>query len=141
MGAVQDGGEGVTEYNFTDVMRQWRRMCKAFSETPDCEGCPIEDMTEHGCDGIYSDEFADVVDWNEFARRVMQWAEENPEPVYPTWLEWLTEIGVFEQILSGDYRYYVCGKPLCAIPTENIFKPMPQEYAEKLGLKPKEGTS
>ena len=82
----------MAEHSFQEVMKQWRRMCKAFSETTDCEGCPIEDMTEHGCDGIYSDEFAGVVNWNELARRVMQWAEENPDPVYPSFLEWLHEM-------------------------------------------------
>ena len=116
----------MKEYNFSDVMRQWRRMCKAFWDDTYCVDCPIEDMSECGCDAIYSDEFAGVVDWNELARRVMQWAEENPEPVYPSFLEWLHEM--YPQMEGkSDFDTMLF-----------LFKTrIPFDIAQKLGIKPR----
>ena len=68
---------------FVDVLRQFDRMCKA---NAGCFNCPL-----HKPDGV-SDECsigAFVNDSERIEREVMKWAAENPEPVYPTWGEYL----------------------------------------------------
>ena len=66
---------------FTDVMRQARRMCKA---QEDCESCPLWNTANFFCKldtTCYSDDSA-------IENIVMQWAAKHTEPVYPTWREW-----------------------------------------------------
>lgn len=100
---------------FVEVMRQWRRMCDAYT-TDDavncCKGCP---MNGRGCGSIYENGNAepDIIE-----REVMAWAAEHPEPVYPTWYEFLTS------------RYH---KAWEAIGCDEI----PAETAQKLGIEPK----
>ena len=67
---------------FTEVMRQAKRMYKAFSDGHCCE-CPIggADVLECGITGTSE------MDCKEVERRVMQWAAKHPEPMYPTWDE------------------------------------------------------
>ena len=56
---------------FSDVMYQWRRMCKAFTvDEHECEGCPLEHIAEHGCGAIFEADFADAVDWDELRMKV-----------------------------------------------------------------------
>ena len=50
----------------------------------------------------------------------MEWAEEHPEPVYPTWGTWLSE----------KYDYDL---------REIMYTPILADIAEKLGIEPKEG--
>ena len=75
---------------FAEVMKQWRRMCIANS----CEGCPLDGITDANCGGIYDDDFAGKVDWKELEQRVMAWAEEHPEPRYPSISEYLKQFGI-----------------------------------------------
>lgn len=73
---------------FTDVMRQARRMCSSFGG--ECsDKCPLNCaiQVETGCYrglcicvGGGFDEAYKLIE-----ERVMQWAAEHPEPVYPTW--------------------------------------------------------
>ena len=105
---------------FAQIMKDWRRMCKMFSdEEHECEGCPLEDITEHACGAIFEDEFADVADWAELERRVTKWAKENPEPKYPTW---------------GEYLHTLHNEPS----SRELSKLIPADIAEKLGIGPKE---
>ena len=64
-----------------------------------------------------------VLNTADIERKVMSWAAEHPEPVYPTWREWLSEQGV----LSAGGLW------------EKAFEPIPADIAEKLGIQPKEG--
>lgn len=68
---------------FSEVMRQARRMCKAFSDVH-CSECPIGDVNVLECGITVTSE----MDCKEVEHRVRQWAAEHPEPVYPTWGEW-----------------------------------------------------
>lgn len=115
---------------FKEVMKQWRRMCKACSDqyTGCLNHCPLAAFTDGGCGAIYEDEFMDAADFGELERRVMKWAKENPEPVYPTWYEWLSSIGVAD-ISQGMY----------AIDIHVAQSQIPADIAQKLGLKSKEG--
>ena len=69
---------------FMYIMEQVRRICYEHS---DCEMCPLYKI--HNSSGCAFDYYvSDGVSLDEVERRVMQWAAEHPEPVYPTWDEW-----------------------------------------------------
>ena len=105
---------------FVQTMKDWRRMCKAFTTDDDscCEGCPVVDLHEHGCGAIF--EMEDSTDWERYEGQIREWAAENPEPVYPSWYEYLTDIYPATWNMIKD-------------------KPIPADIAQKLGIKLKEG--
>lgn len=110
---------------FKDVMRNWKRLCKAFTTEIDemcCDNCPIMalDYDKHGCDAIFSD-WANNAKWEEVEQTVTEWAKKNPEPVYPTWAEYLMHI-------YQDVSY-----------SRILGETIPADIAEKLGVAPKEG--
>ena len=85
---------------FSKVVKDWRRMCdfvsaKNYDMHCSCIGCPVYELSEecNGCDAIFT-KWAETLDWGKFEKIVEQWAEEHPEPVYPTWLEWLEQVKV-----------------------------------------------
>ena len=108
---------------FVEVMKQWRRMCKAQDDTicGACSSCPMGDDGK-SCTAVYEDEF-EAVDFAHIEQTVTEWAAENPEPVYPTW---------------GQYfrRYY--GLEYCK-GHEMLLENIPADIAQKLGIEPKDG--
>ena len=120
---------------FTAVMRQARRMCKTFNDGH-CSDCPIGDANVLEC-GIT---VTSGMDFEDVERRVMQWAADHPESVYPTWDEWQNsmfpdadrDIG---PCVFGSRDRFDCGEKSCA---ECMAEPIPADIAEKLGIKPKE---
>jgi len=111
---------------FQDVMRQWVRARKATASS--CEENVLS---------VYPLETYDDALIADIERNVMQWAADHPEPVYPTWGEWLEKQGVVKTVLSPRYEengasYYT--------PMYEITNPIPGDIAEKPGLKPKEDT-
>jgi len=75
-------------------------------------------------------------DYDGIEQIVMTWAAANPEPVYPTWAEWLIEMGVLERrrykANTDDFGW----RDVQAT-TPIAYKPIPADIAEKLGVKPK----
>ena len=63
-------------------------------------------------------------------RDVTAWAKENPAPRYPTWGEWLCEVGV-SRISS-----YEDGRPLYSR-TRKFYEEMDAATAKALGIEPK----
>ena len=121
---------------FKEVCKQWRRMCDEIQHcsAENIECCALKCVLGNN---PVCGELTDATDKDlENAETViMKWAKENPEPVYPTWSEWLYEQGVL-----GDK--YVCSVPeLIAsnVATDNADDPIPADIAQKLGLQPKEG--
>lgn len=122
---------------FCEVMRQWRRMCRAFTEqgAEDARGCVAS-----GCPLGHSDvcgdiEAADDADFAKAETDIMRWAAEHPEPVYPTWKEWLEEQRIvthfdFVSDKGTIVKWELTNKSNC---------PIPDDIAEKLGIEPKEG--
>nr|DAV14177.1 MAG TPA: hypothetical protein [Caudoviricetes sp.] len=121
---------------FTEVMRQARRMCKEQQNISCCVRCPIN---KNGC-MVVAD--AEYVDYADAEREIMHWAAEHPEPVYPTWNEWYRK---------NFPDAYDDGKRICPVifgggescDNENDCdkcrdRPIPADIAEKLGIKPKE---
>ena len=102
---------------FVQTMKNWRRMCQHMSDMfgdSSCDRCPLV-----GCAAIYEDD--GEMDYADVKNKVDAWAAEHPEPVYPTWGEWL-------QRMYNSMNY------------AGIFiTPIPADIAQKLGLQTKEG--
>lgn len=109
------------------VMKQWQRMCGSMQGgIAKCDNCPLLKV-------ICQYKPDEMADFDEAEKIIADWAAKNPEPVYPTWVDWLVKQGV----LVGDntnpnIRYWY------AMNMEKIEQPIPTEIAEKLGLEPKE---
>lgn len=118
---------------FTDVMRQARRMCKT---QEDCENCPLWNTANFFCKldtTCYSDDSA-------IESIIMQWAAEHPEPSYPTWREW--QNSTFPDAHTpirpcefGSRNRFKCDGKTCY---ECKLEPIPADIAEKQGIRPKE---
>ena len=124
-------------FEFTEVMRQARRMCETFCDG-NCSKCPIGNAKALECGITPTSE----MDCKEVERRVMQWAAEHPEPVYPSWKD-----GWKQRFPDADIRHTLCpevfgDKYSCDWRHDDIYicdecleRPMPAEVAEKLGIK------
>ena len=120
-----------------DVMNQFNRMCWSYQRERKCPmACPMNGVNISQCRKIAFERS------KETEEIVMQWAAEHPV-VYPTWYEWLQEMGVMTDIHDrlNNYKQVmeVCGKPLYSIPNAKVLCPIPADIAEKLGIEPKEG--
>ena len=111
---------------FEQVMRQWRRFCKSHNHCGECE---------FDGKGICGEAHMSEVPFADIELRIMAWAAEHPEHVYPTWTEWLIENGL---LFACDSPYL---KPWFVINQNRIGKPIPADIAQKLGIEPKEGNA
>jgi len=107
----------MAEFRF--VMKQWRRMCDGVR----CDECILRNFCDADPCSRHDGELDVIED------TVLQWAAEHPEPVYPTWGEWLTAMGVLYR-KNPNYYYRV---------STYAQSPIPADIAQKLCLKPKEG--
>lgn len=103
---------------FQDVMRQWVRARKATASS--CEENVLS---------VYPLETYDDALIADIERNVMQWAADHPEPVYPTWEEWLITQSVIKENPNGGVGW----------PMPKLFERIPADVAERLGIEPKEG--
>ena len=105
---------------FQKVMREWVRARKAINENM-LSSFPLEMFTD--------DNIANI------EKEVMAWAAEHPEPVYPTWAEWLNSIGV----IISDRPFPTLNIPVCVYQAgRKMVEPIPANIAEKLEIMPKE---
>ena len=76
---------------------------------------------------------SEMMNIEEIEKAITDWAAENPEPVYPTWLEWLETMGLvfYKPITETESR--------ATIFAPEAIKPIPADIAQKLGIEPKEG--
>ena len=101
---------------FQEVMRQWGRYCKGYTENhnDDCDGCPFE--INGSCNSYAKDnaQYAEQIE-----KHVMAWANEHPEPVYPTWYRWLIMMGAISSVedMFSDLQHTI-----------------PADIAERLGI-------
>ena len=121
---------------FTEVMRHARRMCESFSDGH-CSECPIGNAKVLECGITVTSE----MDCEEVERRVMQWAQEHPEPVYPTWREWQNSTfkDAHKHITPcafGSRNRFKCEGKTCYVCMD---QQIPADIAKKLGINPKEG--
>lgn len=116
---------------FQEVMRQWVRARKA----------------TYGINGEYEHLSNRVLNyWTDeciaqLEKEVMQWAAEHPEPVYPTWAEWLLTVGggVEKTFETGGYsgNTWVEDYETVVVALDSR---IPADTAHMLGVKPKEET-
>lgn len=124
--------------NFAQTMHDWQRMCKYYDEHYNencCEECPLE-----GCGAIWEMDY--IKDWEDFAAKIENWAKKHPEPVYPTWREYLKKMGLIKERNCEYYERCPDGinvktEKNAAILNEKADKPISAEIATALGLEPK----
>lgn len=124
--------------DFVQVMKDWRRMCNSVpgksefkSLCSDKESGYVCPLKYNGlcCKAIASQTDEDIISGENI---IAAWAAEHPEPVYPTWAEWLVDSGVFPQMMSTI--------PSVAFNTirDSLSVEIPADTAQKLGIEPKE---
>jgi hypothetical protein len=116
------GGEIVAD--FVQTMNDWRRMCQHMEKMGgdrSCDICPLG-----GCNAIYEDD--GNADYAEIGEKVATWATEHPEPVYPTWWEWLENMGIVSKAKSESSKFF---------DTTRMYDNISADIAQKLGIEPK----
>ena len=124
---------------FSKAMHEWHRMCDYFfngTEWTCYEDCPLyvykicsESTEKYTVPLEMAQELADEIE-----QTIMIWAKENPEPVYPTFAEWLNSISV----AISDRPFPAPNIPVPVFQAnEKMFEPIPEKLAKKLELKPK----
>ena len=114
--------------DFVKTMRDWKRMCYAFSKQYGYDCCQYCRLHQKGCEAILLQIQESAYDT--IAETVYAWAAENPEPQYPTWLDYLHTLGLV--IKTENCTTY-------GFDFTKARNPTPADIAEKLGLKPKGG--
>ena len=115
---------------FQEVMRQWSRMCNAVPGKSECINICRDKQSGYTCpmydSGLCNKSISSQTDKDrlEGEKTVMAWVAEHPEPVYPTWVEWLRQNGV----VPRDQKCF----------HDWLLKPIPADIAQKLGITPKE---
>ncbi len=114
---------------FTEIMRQAKRLCAAHGGMCNMRNCPLDDgeacrlLPDHGGE-----------DYNELERIIMGWAAEHPEPVYPSWEEGWRQL--FPGAITAPCIQLCTGiKCTCHDCSDCGEQPIPAEVAEKLGIK------
>ena len=123
---------------FADIARKWRRMCDYYTRKS------MEDVHSSGCISLcplgHNDACGDIKaaedgDIEAAEATIIAWDKEHPEPVYPTWGEWLEKQGIVKLVNSErydeDYQKVL-------ILLDSVENPIPADMAEKLGIEPKE---
>lgn len=126
---------------FVEVMRQARRLCAEQPGIEWCLKCPIQ--VKGGCMVAAN---VENVDYEDAEQRIMQWAAEHPETVYPSWDE------VWKNLFPGAKKapcprtFFGCECMVDIGCAQCGSRPIPAEIAEKLGIiagklgiRPKEG--
>lgn len=126
---------------FTEIMRQAKRLCAAHGGMCSMRNCPLD--SGEAC-RLNVD--LDGENYNELECIIMDLAAEHPEPVYPSWEEGWKQLfpdadikRTFCPEIFGDrYKCDWCyddndDNDNC---DECLERPMPAEVAEKLGIKP-----
>lgn len=121
---------------FQEVIKQMKRMCAHFG--PTCNGCPL--WLEKGTDEFCGEEPNNIhSDPALVEAAVMQWSAENPEPVYPTWIDWLMSEGVIPTNYMAANSTDSGVRAGMFYVTSKAFKPIPADIAQKLNIESKEG--
>lgn len=112
--------------DFVQTMKDWKRMCNSMGQENEYTACEKCDLRDFGCPAIYEKE-GDSADWKHVENEVAKWAAEHPEPVYPTWEQFIAEM----YLRSGRTKYH-------NIKEWEINEHIPADIAQKLGIEPKE---
>ena len=123
---------------FQEVMREHRRLCKNGN---DCASCNLS--SQNNTYGMSCTLFLSL--HSDLAEAfIMSWADEHPEPKYPTWKEWFSS----NKFPGNGGVFYPCvfqkaSCDDCINECENchlLDKQIPEDIAKKLGIKPLNAT-
>lgn len=106
--------------DFVQTMKDWRRMCEHCDRNEKI-WCVVNGSV---CAGFCK--MKDEIDLEAVEAKVTAWAAEHPEPVYPTWREYLMDL-ILPNSPSGNFATFL------------LEQYIPADIAEKLGIAPKEG--
>lgn len=73
------------------TLKDAKRICK---DNRVCIECPLYSDTYHMC--VIKNRVPQDYDLDAIDSHVRQWLKEHPEPVYPTYYNWLTGEGVYD---------------------------------------------
>lgn len=123
-----------------DVIHQIVRICKL--QKGACGTCVLN---AESCPNSVRFDLSDEAGFVNIEKAIMTWAAANPEPVYPTWREWLIKKGLIDfkadfKSLSYNPSLLLQENPVIECLNEKASEPIPADIAESLGLEPKEGT-
>lgn len=108
---------------YAEFIKQFNRMCWHYQQRRTCPmACPMKGCNISQCRKRAFQE-PDVAE-----KTVAAWVAENPEPVYPVWYTWLSDIGVVPKDLPPD----AC----IAVRNMGLLKPIPAEFAREHGIEP-----
>ena len=118
---------------FKEVIHQFERMCEFYRYERPCPGgchnCPLNGCGKalERCSITMFEKHSEYIE-----REIMKWAAEHPEPVYPTWYEWLASMGAIPNEVP----------PSDALILLNIglFNTIPMDIVKRFGIKPKESS-
>ena len=109
---------------YVEVMKQKKRMCKRYTGGGICQSigykiCPLKGH-DLCCKPLTN---MDIDKIQEGEAIIMKWAAENPELVYPSWIDWLRQIDVVPPEQKCFHAW--------------LLEPIPADIAQKLGIEPK----
>ena len=113
---------------FQEFLRQYRRMCSSYTQSV---ACPIFSVSQ-SCERCLVTMCQKPA---MFELMVMEWAAEHPEPVYPTWKEWMES--TFPDGCIDDIPCPQCfdmNYPCCTKCTQCENQQIPEYLAVKLGV-------
>ena len=126
---------------FSVVMKQAQRMCKSYESR--CERCAFGQSD--GCPFHLFRSYMKSFDFSEVERIVMDWAVANPEPKYPTWVEWWDEnFSSKGRRMLTPCSFVPPAELGCSIEMDGCMNapykcwhtPIPADVAKKLNIKP-----
>ena len=126
---------------FSVVMKHAKRMCAAYESR--CDRCPFGQSD--GCPFVFFKHHMKSFDFNEVEHIVMNWAAANPEPRYPTWVEWWNEnFSSKGRRMLTPCSFVPPAELGCSIGMDGCMNapykcwhtPIPADIAEKLNIKP-----
>lgn len=121
---------------FVETMQQAHRMCMTYLGDC-CRHCPL--LQDENCTmDAFSEKSFDTQAVQKLENVIMDWAKQNPKPVYPSWEEGWKQI--FPDALytpcpanyGKKYKNTSCASVSCERCRE---RPIPAEIAKKLGIK------
>lgn len=124
---------------YREIVEQFERMCEHYEN---CDGCPLQPIGKLNKEKDRSD----CMEWSfkspkDFQYKVMGWAVEHPELVYPTWIEWLKSMGVVPYMMGlvvtrgADDGHFHDGHVNI---TAKALEAIPADMAQKLNIRPVE---
>lgn len=129
----------MSEYSFQEVMREKTRMHRHYVDKygfGDCGTCPLKYVVCNKSNCEWNED-----DYKAVENIVMEWAKEHPVAVYPTWTEWLRSMGMVSTGTVTETRHTLNSINItnkkADILCGDADKPIPEELAVKIGLKPK----